>query len=113
MRHRGRIGMGDMGGGVLSPTLILRFADVGVATYASLRVVEEPARTLTWVVKGVDVDAVLDELGQALPEPTAGEPVADALARALRRARSPPRPPNCLLLDVSVRRSSPLPPGIC
>ncbi|GLP75628.1 CHAT domain-containing protein [Mycobacterium antarcticum] len=73
-----------MGGGVLSPTLILRFADVGVATYASLRVVEEPARTLTWVVKGVDVDAVLDELGQALPEPTAGEPVADALARALR-----------------------------
>lgn len=83
MRHRGRIGLGDMGGGVLNPALILRFADVGVATYASLRVVGEPARTLTWVVKGVDVDAVLDELGLALPEPTAGESVADALARAL------------------------------
>ena len=26
-------------------TLVLRFADVGIATYASLRVVGEPART--------------------------------------------------------------------
>ena len=30
-------------------TLVLRFADVGVATYASLRVVGQPSRTVTWV----------------------------------------------------------------
>ena len=63
--------------------LVLRFADVGVATYASLRVVGDPARTVTWVVQAVETLAALDDLAGALPEPAVGESVADALARAL------------------------------
>ncbi|TPG32169.1 CHAT domain-containing protein [Mycolicibacterium hodleri] len=71
-----------MGDCVLS-TLILRFADVGVATYASLRVVGDPSRTVTWVVQAVHVREALDDLARALPEPSAGESVADAVDRAL------------------------------
>jgi CHAT domain-containing protein len=65
------------------PALVLRFADVGVATYASLRVVGDPTRTVTWVVQAAEIHKGLDELAGALPEPTAGETVADALARSL------------------------------
>ena len=36
-------------------TLVLRFADVGIATYASLRVVGQPARTVTWAVQESDL----------------------------------------------------------
>ena len=32
------------------PTLVLRYADVGVATYASLRVVGHRDTTVTWVL---------------------------------------------------------------
>jgi hypothetical protein len=64
-------------------TLVLRFADVGVATYASLRVVGRPERTLTWVIEEPLLLAALRELSAALPEPGAGETVADALHRAL------------------------------
>lgn len=64
-------------------TLVLRFADVGVATYASLRVVGRPERTLTWVIEEPLLLAALSELAAALPEPVAGETVADALDRAL------------------------------
>ncbi len=66
-----------------TPALVLRFADVGVATYASLRVVGDPSRTVTWVVQAAHIREVLDDLARALPEPSAGESVADALARAL------------------------------
>jgi hypothetical protein len=65
------------------PTLVLRFADVGVATYASLRVVGEPSRTVTWVMQAAQIREGLDELAGALPEPIPGESVADAVARAL------------------------------
>lgn len=76
--------MGDMGAGALtSSRLILRFADVGVATYASLRVVGDPSRTVTWVIQATEIRAVLEDLAAALPEPTPGESVADAVARAL------------------------------
>ncbi len=34
-----------------NPTLVLRYADVGVATYASLRVVGQPSATVTWVIE--------------------------------------------------------------
>jgi hypothetical protein len=68
---------------VARAVLILRFADVGVATYASLRVVGDPSRTVTWVVQAPQIRDVLDELAGALPEPKAGESVADAVARAL------------------------------
>ncbi|MBB5160114.1 CHAT domain-containing protein [Mycobacterium sp. AZCC_0083] len=64
-------------------TLVLRFADVGVATYASLRVVGKPERTLTWVIEEPLLLAALEELAGALPEPNPGETVADALNRAL------------------------------
>jgi hypothetical protein len=64
-------------------TLVLRFADVGVATYASLRVVGKPERTLTWVIEEPLLLAALEELEGALPEPNAGESIADALNRAL------------------------------
>lgn len=65
-------------------TLILRFADVGVATYASLRIVGDPSRTVTWVIQSAQVRDGLDELAAALPEPTKGESSTDALERALR-----------------------------
>jgi hypothetical protein len=64
-------------------TLVLRFADVGTATYGSLRVVGEPSRTLTWVIEEPLLLAALAELDAALPEPTPGESLADALSRAL------------------------------
>jgi hypothetical protein len=64
-------------------TLVLRFADVGVATYASLRVVGEPARTVTWVVQEPDLVAALDELSAALPDPRNSESRRDAVERAV------------------------------
>lgn len=57
---------------VADTTMILRFADVGVATYASLRIVGDPSRTVTWVIQSAQVRDGLDDLAAALPEPTAG-----------------------------------------
>lgn len=64
-------------------TLVLRFADVGVATYASLRVVGSPSRTVTWVVEEATLIAALDELGSALPDPRDNETQRDAVERAI------------------------------
>jgi hypothetical protein len=64
-------------------TLVLRFADVGIATYASLRVVGEPARTVTWVVEESDLVAALNQLSAALPDPRASETRRDAVERAI------------------------------
>jgi CHAT domain len=76
--------MGDV---ALTPahrtTLVLRFADVGVATYASLRVVGEPSQTVTWVVEDALIREALDALAGALPEPAVGETIAEAVDRAL------------------------------
>jgi CHAT domain-containing protein len=69
--------------GIAEVTLILRFADVGLATYASLRVVGDPSRTVTWVIQSAQIRDGLDDLAGALPEPVPGESVTDALARAL------------------------------
>jgi len=66
-------------------TLVLRFADVGIATYASLRVVGQPSRTVTWVVDEPILLAALQELDDALPEPRAYEGRRDAIERALTR----------------------------
>ncbi|ETD33620.1 hypothetical protein W823_06855 [Williamsia sp. D3] len=63
--------------------LVLRFADVGVATYASLRVVGEPARTVTWVVEEPFVLAAIEQVADALPSPRDGETMVDALRRSL------------------------------
>jgi hypothetical protein len=76
--------MGDLA--LSSPerlALVLRFADVGVATYASLRVVGDPSQTVTWVIEDALIRTALGELAGALPEPAAGESVADAVDRAL------------------------------
>ena len=67
----------------MAVTLVLRFADVGVATYASLRVVGEPARTVTWVVQESDLFGALDQLSAALPDPRASETRRDAVERAV------------------------------
>jgi hypothetical protein len=64
-------------------TLVLRFADVGVATYASLRVVGEPTRTVTWVVQESELVAALENLSTALPDPRASETRRDAVERAV------------------------------
>jgi hypothetical protein len=64
-------------------TLVLRFADVGVATYASLRVVGAPSRTVTWVVEEPTLVAVLSELAKALPDPQGTETQRDAVERAI------------------------------
>ncbi|WP_423203161.1 CHAT domain-containing protein [Mycobacterium kubicae] len=66
-------------------TLVLRFADVGIATYASLRIVGQPSRTVTWVVEEPILLAALDELAAALPEPHDTESRRDAIERALQR----------------------------
>ncbi len=65
------------------PTLVLRFADVGVATYASLRVVGSAARTVTWVVEEPTLVAALEALAQALPDPHGTETQRDAVERAI------------------------------
>jgi hypothetical protein len=63
--------------------MVLRFADLGTATYASIRIVGAPERTVSWVLEEPLLLAALAELDAALPEPQPGESVADALARAL------------------------------
>ena len=65
------------------PTLVLRYADVGIATYASLRIIGQPSRTVTWVVEEPILLAALQELTDALPEPRDGENRRDAIERAL------------------------------
>lgn len=65
------------------PTLVLRYADVGIATYASLRIVGQPSRTVTWVVEEPILLAALQELTDALPEPRGQEDRRDATERAL------------------------------
>lgn len=66
-------------------TLVLRFADVGTATYVSLRVVGEPSRTVTWVIEETALRAALDELTAALPDPIGAETRRDALERAITK----------------------------
>ena len=65
--------------------LVLRFADVGMATYASLRVVGQPARTVTWVVEEQVLGEALDRLAEALPDPVKAETRRDAVDRAITR----------------------------
>jgi hypothetical protein len=67
------------------PTLVLRFADVGIVTYGSLRIVGQPARTVNWVVEDPILLAALQELAGALPEPQGSESRRDAIERALSR----------------------------
>jgi hypothetical protein len=66
-------------------TLVLRYADVGIATYASLRVVGQPSRTVAWVIEEPILLAALEELTNALPEPHGSESRRDAIERALAR----------------------------
>jgi hypothetical protein len=66
-------------------TLVLRYADLGIATYASLRIVGQPSRTVAWVVEEPILLAALQELADALPEPRDSESRRDAIERALAR----------------------------
>lgn len=69
----------------MSETLVLRYADLGIATYASLRVVGQPSKTVNWVVEEPILLAALRELAEALPEPHGSESPPDAIERALAR----------------------------
>ncbi|WP_372509697.1 CHAT domain-containing protein [Mycobacterium alsense] len=69
----------------MSQTLVLRYADLGIATYASLRLVGHPAKTVNWVVEEPILLAALQELAEALPEPRGSESPRDAIERALAR----------------------------
>ncbi|ETB35842.1 hypothetical protein O975_20640, partial [Mycobacterium avium subsp. paratuberculosis 11-1786] len=64
-------------------TLVLRYADLGIATYASLRIVGQPERTVAWVVEEPLLLAALQELAAALPEPHDAENRHAAIGRAL------------------------------
>ncbi|OHT88525.1 CHAT domain-containing protein [Mycobacteroides saopaulense] len=64
-------------------TLVLRFADVGIATYASLRVVGEPPRTVTWVIEQQSLESACDALHSALPDPSEAETALMAIERSL------------------------------
>src|SRR5258708_4038478 len=66
-------------------TLVLRYADLGIATYGSLRIVGQPSRTVAWVVEEPILLAALQELADALPEPHGSESRRDAIERALAR----------------------------
>lgn len=68
----------------MAVTLVLRFADVGVATYVSLRVVGEPSRTIAWVIDEPSLVSTLDRLAAALPDPYGAETLRDAVERAVR-----------------------------
>lgn len=72
--------MDDM---AMTATLVMRFADVGVVTYASLRVVGEPTRSVTWVIEEPELHAVQNALDHALPDPGNAETPAEAIERAL------------------------------
>ncbi|MDH6195234.1 hypothetical protein M2272_001863 [Mycobacterium frederiksbergense] len=72
--------MGDL---AVTATLVLRFADVGIATYASLRVVGEPARSVSWVIEQPTLQAVCDALDLAVPDPRSAETPGEAIERAL------------------------------
>ena len=84
-RHRRWRRMVDVAVTDPAPTLVLRFADVGIATYASLRVVGEPSRTVTWVVEEPALVEALDGLADALPDPRESETRRDAVDRAITR----------------------------
>jgi len=66
-----------------NPTLVLRYADVGIATYASLRVVGQPDTTVTWVIEEPALGTVRDLLVDALPDPKPAESPRDAIERAI------------------------------
>lgn len=65
-----------------SETLVLRYADVGVATYAALRVVGRPESAVTWVIEESALGVVDSLLSAALPDPRASESIQEALKRA-------------------------------
>ncbi len=65
------------------PTLVLRFADVGVAVYASLRIVGVPGSTVTWVIENAELTALGDLLADAIPDPRTAESPRAAVERAL------------------------------
>lgn len=67
----------------VTETLVMRFADVGIATYASLRVVGEPQRSVTWVLEEPHLQAVEAALNPALPDPVGAESVAQAIERSV------------------------------
>lgn len=67
---------------VTDTPLVLRYADVGVATYASLRVVGAPQRTVTWAIDEAALGAVRQVLGDAVPDPGPSEDSRAALERA-------------------------------
>lgn len=68
---------------VPEPTLMLRYADVGVAIYASLRVIGRPHMTVTWVIEHTVIATVDELLAEALPDPRAGESPRKAIERAI------------------------------
>ncbi|GAB5899317.1 CHAT domain-containing protein [Mycolicibacterium mageritense] len=72
--------MGDV---AMTHTLVLRLAEVGIATYASLRVVGAPERSVTWVIEEPNLQAVEAALNSALPDPVGSETPAEAIERAV------------------------------
>lgn len=67
----------------MTDTLVMRFADVGIATYVSLRVVGEPQRSVTWVIEEPHMEAVESLFTPALPDPIGTETPAEAVERAV------------------------------
>ncbi|WP_208379139.1 CHAT domain-containing protein [Cumulibacter soli] len=75
--------------GIPRKTLMLRYADVGVATYGSLRVVDDPDLTITWALDEPLLLAALEELDAVLPEPRGGEALGEAATRAFTALKDP------------------------
>ncbi len=68
---------------VTAPTLVLRCADVGIATYVSLRLVGAPDTTVTWVIEDAALGTIRDLLSDALPDPKPAESSREAIERAI------------------------------
>jgi hypothetical protein len=67
----------------VTPTLVLRCADVGIATYVSLRLVGAPDTTVTWVIEDAALGTIRDLLSDALPDPKPAESSREAIERAI------------------------------
>ncbi len=89
--------MAVTGGG---PALVLRYADVGVATYGSLRVVGRRDSTVTWVLDESAMATVYELLADALPDPRAGENIVDAVERAVAAGSFASTPAEAHLAEV-------------
>ncbi|MFA5709473.1 CHAT domain-containing protein [Mycolicibacterium sp.] len=92
----------------VTETLVLRFADMGIVTYAGLRVVGQPERSVSWVIEEPVLETVDEALDLALPDPRPGESTAEAIERSLTAGPfAGPKPELKLARELGARLIGP------